>query len=266
MRFSPKILRVAIPSPAVGSDKASVLAFAMAKGGSTLLFDILRKLCPHVPLIFFSIEDYLFRSGIASNSRPSNIGTFFGPEGYCYGGFRQFPAYPVPILHSTKVILLVRDPRDMLTSLYFSLLHSHEIPEEGAGGARQQMLSARASISQVSIDQYAIRAVSDYVRMFEGYIAQGFHWRPNVALYRYEDVIFSKKEWIADICSWFGWEISQEIIDEIASQVDVRVEGERPKEHIRQVTPGNYREHLNAESIQVIEKRLGEYMTIFGYL
>jgi hypothetical protein len=82
-----------------------------------------------------------------------------------------------------------------------------------------------------------------------GIHAQGFHWRTNVATYRYEDVIFKKRIWIDDLCSWFGWDISSDLKGSVAARFDVVVDVERPDQHIRQVKPGNHRRHLRKETI-----------------
>lgn len=238
----------------------------MAKGGSTLLYNMLSRLAPMAGLTYFSIEDRFFSSGVSPSRRPTAIGQVFETRGYCYAGFRQFPAFPVPILHSSRVVCLVRDPRDMITSLYFSLLYSHRLPEGNKGDARSQMEGARQALSKVQIDRFAVDAIRTYLKLFEAYVAQGFVWRPNVAIYRYEDVIFNKPEWVADFCEWYGWNIPERERLKVAAEFDEIPSAERPQEHVRQVTPGNYKRHLSAETEQAITSALAEYMELFGYI
>jgi hypothetical protein len=265
MQFRPTPIRHGLSVPPPASGASTVLAFSMAKAGSTLLFNILQMLTPHVGLTYFSIEDRLFADNVSPLKRPTSIGNVFAPTGYCYGGFRQFPAFPVPILHSSKALFLVRDPRDMITSLYFSLLRSHVVPEGASGGARDQLLRARGRLEEIGINRWAVEQSRNYIRMFEGYVAQGFHWRPNVAIYRYEDVIFHKPEWIDDMVSWCGWQIDGEVLRQVLAGVDVTPEAERPEEHIRQVAPGNHKRYLESATIAAINQALAEYMSLFGY-
>ncbi|WP_376093813.1 sulfotransferase domain-containing protein [Roseomonas sp. CCTCC AB2023176] len=254
-----------VPPPK--SDAQSALVFSLAKAGSTLLFNLMLRIAPKAGLTYFSIEDYLFSQNVSSTRRPLDVGSTFHPKGYCYGGFRQFPAYPVPILHSSKVILLVRDPRDMITSLYFSVAYSHEIPEEGGpdNGAGAQLSSARQMAHEIGIDTYAKQATRDYIRMFEGYVAQGFLWRPNVVIYRYEDIIYRKREWVDDMCEWFGWDVPTADREAAVDEFDELPSQERPNEHVRQVSPGNHKRHISEEAEQEIRARLSEYMELFGY-
>ncbi len=274
MRFKPKVSFVAVELPARKSTIPSVLSFSMAKAGSTLLYNMLSQLAPAAGAVYFSIEDYLFSHNVSPTNRPGDVGKIIAPVGYCYGGFRQFPAFPVPILNTARATFLVRDPRDMITSLYFSLLSSHRIPKaeekarsgNEAEGAAERMLDMRERLQKTDINTFARQAVRTYLRIFEGYVAQGFARRPNVAIYRYEDVIFAKEAWVEDICDWYGWDIDAPRRRQVATTFDKRPTQERPSEHIRQVTPGNHRAHLTAATSAAIVDALSEYMRLFGYL
>lgn len=267
MRFRPNVPSHALMPPQATSDDPSVFAFSLAKAGSTLLFDILESLVPYVGLKYYSVEDALFADNVSPNRRPASIGTPFAPTGYCFGGFRQFPAYPIPILGSSKAVFLVRDPRDMVVSLYYSMTRSHVIPEGDAeDGARDAMMDARHHANSLSIDEFGFHGgVIQYTRMLESYVAQGFLWRPNVAVYRYEDVIFDKEAWVDDLCDWYSWQIPRELRQSVVERFDIRPDGEHPDAHIRQVNPGNFRRHLSVRTVRQINAVLGEYMRIFGY-
>ena len=274
MRFRPHVPKVAIELPRARGNGASVFSFSMAKGGSTLLYNMLSKLAPVADLTYFSIEDYLFSHNVSPVNRPGYIGDIIKPNGYCYGGFRQFPAFRVPGLNKAKVTFLVRDPRDMVTSMYFSLLSSHKIPNAGESakrenepaGAAERMLDMRKKLQKTDVNAFARQALRSYTRIFEGYVAQGFAWRQNVAIYRYEDVIFAKEDWVRDICEWYEWDIDPVRQRQVAAMFDIRPTEERPLEHIRQVTPGNYRAHLTEATVAAIEDALSEYMRLFGYV
>ena len=269
MRFTPVAADRPVQPPPPASTRPSVMAFSLAKAGSTLLYDMLSVLAPAAGLTYLSVEDALFAGNVSINNRPSAVGDPFRSQGYCYGGFRQFPAYPVPDLPTAKSIFLVRDPRDMAVSLYFSMMKSHVLPQDDDGaddGARAEFERARANVAAVPIDTWVIHAAPiQYTRMFEGYLAQGFLWRPNVATYRYEDVIFDKRGWLEDICAWFGWDVPAARRDAIADRFDLRPDAERPDQHVRQVVPGNHRTHLAPETIARLNGLFGEYLRLYGY-
>ena len=101
----------------------------MIKGGSTLLFDLLTVLAPAAGLTWFSLNDQMFSLGVTEAEIPAEAAGLFLPQGYCYGGFRDSPPHEVPILRTARAVWLVRDPRDMIVSLYDSTIASHRIPE-----------------------------------------------------------------------------------------------------------------------------------------
>jgi hypothetical protein len=108
--------------------------------------------------------------------------------------------------------------------------------------------------------------VNSYAAQFEAYLSQGLLWRENVAVYRYEDVIFRKREWIEDMCRWFDWSVPERRIATALERFDIVPEKADPTRHVRQVKPGNYVDALSPESIRMVNGRLGAYMRIFGYL
>jgi hypothetical protein len=254
-----------LPPPV--SDAPSVLAFSMPKAGSTLLFGILRMLCPAAGLVFFSTENHFFDRGVPAEKRPPETARLFLPTGYCYGGFRSCPRYAIPILPTARTVVLVRDPRDMIVSLYHSLQQSHRIPDGAeAGGQPHFMQRAREQARRSTLDEHCLHSVNSYAAQFEAYLSQGLLWRENVAVYRYEDVIFRKREWIEDMCRWFGWSVPERRIATALERFDIVPEKADPTRHVRQVKPGNYVDALSPESIRMVNGRLGAYMRIFGYL
>ncbi len=165
-RFRPDEITAPVRLPPATGTRSSVLAFSIWKAGSSLLYALLRELCPHAGLTYFGLDDELFEQD--SFKRPLDVGSVFVDRGYCYGGFRCFPFYPVPILESARTIWLVRDPRDMLVSLYVE----------------------RERAKTMSTDEWVGENYAAPLLSLEGCFAQGFTRRSNVAIYRYEDVIF----------------------------------------------------------------------------
>ncbi len=227
-----------------------------------MLYALLRELCPHAGLTYFGLDEALFAQD--SFSRPLDVGSVFVDRGYCYGGFRCFPLYPVPILDSAKTIWLVRDPRDMLVSHYFSLAQSHVMPS-GEPGAMERFRAERERARTMSPDDWVSENYAWQLLSLEGYFAQGFTRRSNVAIYRYEDVIFRKKEWLSDIVAWYGWDVPAGVIGDIAARHDIVPDAERPAEHVRQVRPGNYRAHLTEDTLSRVEPIFRHYMQALGY-
>ncbi len=266
-------LRFQPPSPVRGRDlprlpppvsrAASVFAFSLAKAGSTLMYNILRVLAPQAGLVFFSLEDEMFARGVPAPLDWPEAARLFHPQGYCYGGFRAMPRHALPPLAACRAVLLVRDPRDMIVSQYHSFRTSHVVPE--GASPDHPMARARAAAQRQSLAQFAPGAAQRFARRFEGYLAQGFAGAPQVAVFRYEDVVFRKRDWAAELAAWFGWKIPRAATDAAADRFDEVPAVPDPARHIRQVHPGNHRTEMDPRTIAQVEAILREAMEAFGY-
>ncbi len=241
------------------SDSPSVLALSLPKAGSVLLDGIVRMLCEQVPINYVSVMESYFSSGVIEPDIPAETSNLFFEKGVCYGGFRYYPTqFEIPISDTAPAILLVRDPRDMIVSLYFSALKSH--PSRGGGLANP----AATAAAEMDIDDYARRMTKMYKLRMSGYV-DFLKRRPDTKVFRYEDIIYDKVKWVSDICEHFNWQIPENHCAKIAKHWDVMPDAEQPEAHVRQVHPGNFRKKLKAETIAFIEEALAIEMKAFNY-
>ena len=102
-----------------------------------------------------------------------------------------------------------------------------------------------------------------YIRLFERY--RQFIFDDNLRLYRYEDIVFDKKDWVADINDYLSLGLSRAVTDRIAARHDIIPDTEDPGAHIRQVKPGNYRKHLSDTTISALNQVFSTDLEFFGY-
>lgn len=252
-----------LPPPV--SDAPSVLGLGMTKGGSTLLFDIMLSLAAPAGLVYFSLPDLMFRRGVREAEVPPGAARLFLPRGYCYGGFRALPRHPLPILDTARTVLLVRDPRDMLVSLYYSVAYSHVIPGGEETGGEHYLEAERRRAAAAALSEFVRGRAEVYRAVFADYLRAGVPDRPNVKMFRYEDVIYRKRDWVAELCDWFGWEIGPPLRHMVADRFDILPENPDPRAHVRQVHPGNHRAALSAADIAFLDETLAEPLRRFGY-
>jgi hypothetical protein len=206
-----------------------------------------------------NISSDAFMQGIPESELPREI---FEPlhrrDGYIFTGFRFIPHYlPPEVLQGRQKILLIRDPRDMLVSLYFSDRYSHYIPKQGS--AREMLLAARTNSELTDVDAFVQSERADRVAQnYRNYVAAvGPEWR----IYRYEDVIFRKRAWLADMNKVLDLRLRWWRRNRIADKNDIRPESENIHSHVRQVSPGNYKTVLKSETIDVLNTRLADLLT-----
>jgi len=251
--------------PTKSPETPTVYAFSLPKAGSVLLDSILRTLSERVGVTYVSLMGDFFGLGLAEKNIPSEASKVFADNGYCFGGFRAFPkTFEIPNLATRKSIFLLRDPRDMLVSHYFSMRSSHPDPGKILTTSRQS-LPRRDKALALSVDQYALDLADFYARHLARYMKVLGENRDCFTVFRYEDVIFKKRAWVADICDAFGWDVPKRTVNKIADKNDVVPRGENEARHIRQVTPGDGMRKLQPETIEKLNELFETQLSYFGY-
>lgn len=261
-RFAPT--GIALPElPPAPSAAPSVIAMSLPKAGSTLLFALLQDLAPHAGLAYVPVQDFFFARGLRLNEVPHEAAGLFRPAGYCYGGFRGPPPFAIPILDAARVVLLVRDPRDMAVSHWYSVTQSHVIPD--LDGSPHFLTRARAAALARGKAQHVLQVARSIDQQYDRLVSTGLLHGARSAVFRYEDVIFRKRDWVAAICDWYGWTIPAPTRDAIADRHDVLPEAPDPAAHIRQVRPGNHREELEPAERAALDRILARWLAMFRY-
>ena len=229
-----------------------------------LVYNLVGELADAVGKPHFALETELFSRGVALVDCPLELMQVLEKPGYIFHGFRtQWILQYVRQFRNSMKLMLVRDPRDIAVSYYFSVTKSHTIPD--SGDVRDKMLEQRQQANQIDVNTFVKSGRCDFVlnnmRVFSRLVETDERCR----VYRYEDVIFKKREWVADIAKTCGFSLDAQQLNEIADRHDIRPDSERPDSHIRQVTPGNFRKHLDEEAQNSLERRFKPVFDFFGY-
>lgn len=234
------------------------------KAGSVLINNLVKSLCEKVSLPYFDFEPQLFQSGVSPNDCPLDAYKLLDRRGYVFLGFRTpyMLRYSMQYRKSPKLIL-VRDPRDMLVSYYFSIAKSHAVP--GGSIESKTFSGLRNEAATIDINEYISRGSADHIVLAMRAIKSHLQDFQACHLYRYEDIIFEKKAWIRSMASVLGVEVSDDLMAELLAQYDVLPDSERPNQHVRQVSPGNYKKHLTKTTIAIVEEKFADVMEHFDY-
>lgn len=245
-------------------DKRILFILGIRKSGSSIFNSICADLAKVNGYRYVDVAGKLFAAGVIERiwGPDPEIETLLRP-GNLYGGFRSLPPALAasPVFKSARKAVLVRDPRDVLVSEYFSNAYSHTLPTEGQGKDRFAMEREKARSAE--LNDYVRGRIKDIKRTSAPFLA--LKDDANTAIFRYEDVIFHKDVLIRGVCRFFGWTASDELIRQILSWADVRPDVERPTEFIRRVTPGDYKEKLLPDVSAEISHELTDFMTAYGY-
>ena len=152
----------------------------------------------------------------------------------------------------------------MLTSLYFSLAHSHRPPGNAVGEALATAFrEQRKEVSRMSIDTFALERASTVINQFR-IVDKKLSGIPH-RLYRYEDVVFEKLSWVRDMVDYVGLTVPSAVIEAAVSANDVRPDSEDVTQHVRQVVPGDHREKLLPETITELNTRFQPILRRYDY-
>jgi hypothetical protein len=261
LKLAERVIEIPVtPHPAF----SSCYVFAFPKSGSVLLNNITHALMRETGIPIVDIPAFCFTNGIAIGTVLFDIDQIFRPKGYCYSGFRVVPANMVGVLNqlSGNKILMVRDPRDMLVSLYYSIKFSHPVPEAGTAQFFALVNALRGSAAE-SIDRFCISNADVYLSRFRDYSQLLDHGA--VKILRYEDVIFDKLSLARTIRDWFSLDVASTRLNELVEPFNVLPKDDNPHEHIRQVHPGDHKRKLQPATIEILNATLEKFIRRFDY-
>jgi hypothetical protein len=242
----------------------SVLFFTVHKCASTLMPKILGYLNRrHLGLALADLEAYVaaFHEQRAPALLAERRDSVFRREGLLYVPLRRL--YPVPAIEHYRTVLMLRDPRDVLVSHYFSMAYSHALPP--TDGRRARFQTARRRFQTMSVDAYCLERVGLWLECYLAY-RDGLLGRPGVHLLRYEDMIRAPDRWLDQLAAAFG------IMLDAADRAALTAIGgfdetaaDDKFQHIRKKQPGDHREKLTPATIAALNDRLAPVLHAFGY-
>lgn len=237
------------------STKPSVIFFTVHKAGSSLLT---MRFAPFFLKHGYAISDL---SSWFARIHPAGRAVFFADEKQkrnvfgTTGVFHCVFRYPftVPDFEKQQVILVLRDPRDVLVSHFFSTRYSHPVQNP-------EFFSLKKTAGELTIDQYVLHMAADFRKRYEQYLP----WigKPNVFFARYEDIIEDPAAYEKQLAVFTGLPVTP---GEIVSPADFEVDQENPKAHKRKVKAGDHREKLLPETISLLNQEFGAVLEALKY-
>jgi sulfotransferase family protein len=245
-------------------DFQSCFVFAFPKSGSVLVNAIVQSVMSEwgVPVVDFSSQ--LYDQGVDIETVQCDLRCLFTEKGYCYSGFRELPRSMLgsASIRSACKILIVRDPRDMLVSRYYSTKFSHGFAERGSPQF-SRLMAELIKDSNMDIDEYCLHyswMINSQLLSHAAVISD-----PKTLVLKYEEFLYDKRLLARQLCEWFSVGLSSDRIEAIAAAHDFIPEEERQDQHIRQAHPGDYQRKLKPETISALNVVLRRFFRKFGY-
>jgi hypothetical protein len=252
----------------ITSPRPSILHFSFNKAATQTVKKLLID-CGRVNgLTPALLHDYAFHHSMPfldhlNAEEMQNYAHVFKPEGYLYTVFGGM-ILGIPSLERFKVVLVVRDPRDILVSDYYSIAYSHAIPD---GEKRDIYLSRRQAALESTLDEYVLNNANKLKAIFEKYEFHLFSVCSQVHVARYEDMVVDFASWVDALLLAAGLEIPVSMRDElIRNHEERRPRGENVHNHLRRGIPSEHKEKLKSQTIQELNHTFEAPLNRFKYL
>lgn len=240
----------------------SILFFTTHKCASVYVGNILKDLAQDIGMTPIDLDGYFWLSGknrksVFADSRKA--GEVFKLSGYLYGPFRSFRE--IPNIEDYRILLMLRDPRDVLTSLYFSSAYSHFDPNPPLIGLPKW----RKEALEQTIDEFVINKSQEFLEKYQEYY-QKLLGKNNVLLLKYEDMISDYNTWLTKIVEFLEVDPNpHQFKNKNISKPNSNHKKEEIYSHKRQVTPGDHKQKLKSETISILDADFDEILNIFSY-
>jgi hypothetical protein len=200
----------------------------------------------------------------------------------CFGPIRAGEDVALPVflddISKYSIVLHLRDPRDVLTSAYYSHTYSHVITDRFKPTSEQ-----RKAWEEQGVDDFVINRIPRVKKEYEDLCAR-LVGKNNVILVKYEDMVTDYGKWLEDFMSAFsGFEPRQKLLmgtllgknthAKVYSNIYEKHKDEfKPAKkvedvysHKRQVTPGDYKRKLKMSSINILNSELSSVLARLEY-
>lgn len=237
----------------------SIIWFTAHKCASVYARSILQNLAQDQGMIYVDYEGDFWLEGKSLRELFSKKSLdVFKTTGHIYGPFRQY--YSIPEMEKYKVILMLRDPRDVLTSLYFSIAYSHFIPEI----KKAKMESSREDVKNKNIDNFVIEQAPWLRKNYEQY-GKSLLGKNNVLFLSYEDMVINFPLWLSELFKYLQINNTEHLIKKLIYESKFEVK-EDVYSHKRQVKPGDHRRKLQVNTIKQLNLELLYILKRYGWL
>jgi hypothetical protein len=252
-----------------------IVVFTLHKSGSMFLHRQCEALCRASGLAYHSPN--LPGSGLDARRLLTDSGIWGARHG-CFAPLRFY--VDIPGIEQYDVLLHLRDPRDVLVSMFYSYCYIHpgEIPPN---------TGYRKRVAEEGIDSFVLAKAAETNARFPGDYGTGGHvedlignlarryqdylrhllGRPNVTLLRYEDMVTAYPKWLAQFARPFPLPERERLLEEWGTQSASWFPSRTQDvmSHVRHVTPGDFRAKLRPETVGRLDEIFRPTLEALGY-
>lgn len=186
----------------------------------------------------------LTASRFQNNPKNIELSAKLPENNYCAILYRFFPEEKTLKDQSIQHIIQLRDPRDVLVSLYYSMAYSHGY------GNKEMADKIHKRTQQTPIDKFVLEN-SDY--FYDVYKTLKISTKyKNVTYLKYSDMVLNFPKWNKVSCSVFEAD-EKTILSKFKNEFLLKKEN--ITKHKRKMIPGDYKEKLEPKTIKILNNK-----------
>ena len=251
----------------------SIVVFTLHKSASMFIHRQCEMLCALGGIAYHSPN--LPASGLTARKLLTDDDVWRTRRG-CFAPVRFF--VDVPGIEQYRVLLHLRDPRDVLVSMFYSYCFIHPGEVEANTGYRRATADAGIDafvLAKASGDSAAYRGdygTGGHVEDLIGNLPQRYRnytdrllGRGNVTLLKYEEMVLDYRSWLTKFIAPFPIAEKPRVIDELVAQAPYPNRAGDAMQHIRHVTPADYLAKLQPCTIRRLDEIFSDTLEALGY-
>lgn len=249
------------------SSHPSLIHFSFNKAATQHTKNVLRRIARENNITPVHINEYAFYTRFpymtaVSQAEMMQYEHIFKPEGYMYSAFGGM-VRGIPGLERYRILLMVRDPRDILVSWYYSLAFSHSTPPR-TSNRYADFMEKRQKARQLSIDEQVLTETERVYSIFETYRKLLLEPYPHVYLTSYEKMTADYAAWLRGILAAWELEISPGLFHALIEEnQSLKPDQENVHSHIRKGEPGDYKNKLQPGTIDTLNQKFAPIFESF---
>lgn len=231
-----------------------ILVFTVHKAASLGVSEVMRRVAKKEKWDFHSAN--LKKATLVEPTVPGDVEFFSQLDGKTgLVGPIRMPVALTKKAPSDKLILHLRDPRDVLVSMFFSWSYSHPGVDE----------DLRARLRKAGLDEFVLRESAGLKEKYALYVRDYLSLPETVSL-KYEDFVLDRPAWLGAFLDACDIDPAQRHYVRLGKDNPAaKVREEDKFSHIRKASPGDYKEKLNAETIATLNADWADILKALDY-
>jgi Sulfotransferase domain len=247
----------------------SIIHFSVNKAATQYTKRILRRCASQNGMVPVLLHDHAFNTDFPyldylSATEMQKYHHIFKPHGYLYGVFGGM-IEGIPELDKYRVVLMTRDPRDVLVSEYYSIAYSHKVPDP-RGTKYENFMNRRKTAQSMTVDEFVLWDSHRIYGILQRYKTLLIDRYPHAYVTTYEKMTAGFQDWLNGLLDNCQLAIPNKLRRSLLEESDrLRPKDEDIHKHRRKGKPEDYKEKLKPETIDQLNGEFASLLEAFGY-